>query len=78
MRDGGQETPKGLLAKVIYFFTKQRFNKVLLPVKIHGHSPSKLLGFGIMTHLQTKPKAVEPLLVLLGQARVASMVGCPF
>ncbi|HIB68980.1 MAG TPA: hypothetical protein EYO33_28810 [Phycisphaerales bacterium] len=78
MRDHGQQTPKGLLSRLIYWVTQRRFGKVLLPVKIHGHSPSRLLGFSLMTAIHTKPKAVEPLLVLLGQARVASLVGCPF
>lgn len=78
MRDQGQQQPKGILSRLIYWITQRRFGKVLLPVKIHGYSPSRLLGFSVMTTIHTKPRAVEPLLILLGQARVASLVGCPF
>jgi hypothetical protein len=78
MRDNGRTEPRGILSKLIYRLTQRRFGKVLLPVRVHGHSPSRLFGFALMTAIQTKPKNVEPLLVLLGQARVASMVGCPF
>ena len=78
MRENGNDAPRGLLSKLIYWVTRKRFGKVLLPVKIHGHSPGRLLGFSLMTTIDTRPKEVEPLLILLGQSRVASLVGCPF
>lgn len=78
MRDEGLEAPRNLLSKIIYFVTKKRFGKVLLPVKIHAYSPATLLGFGVMTHIHTRPAHLDPALSLLAQARVAALVGCPF
>ena len=78
MREKGNDAPSSLLSRLIYWVTRRRFGKVLLPVKIHGHSPRRLLGFSLMTTIDTRPREVEPLLILLGQARVASLVGCPF
>lgn len=78
MRDKGVESPTNIFSRLIYWITRKRFKKVLLPVKLHARSPGQLLGFGVMTHLQTRRGEVEPELSLLGQARVASLVGCPF
>lgn len=78
MREQGNETPKGIVSKLIYYVTRRMFGKVLLPVKIHGHSPRRLFGFSVMTMMDTRPVKVDHLLILLGQSRVASMVGCPF
>jgi hypothetical protein len=78
MREHGNDNPDSLISKIIYWITRRRFGKVLLPVKIHGFSPRRLLGFGVMTTMDTKPRAAEPLLILLGQVRVASLVGCSF
>ena len=78
MRENGNQAPGNLISRFIYWVTRRRFGKVLLPVKIHGQSPGRLLGFSLMTTIDTKPRAVEPLLILLGQSRVASLVGCPF
>ena len=78
MREPGVQSPKSIISKIIYWITRYRFKKVLLPVKIHALSPSRLFGFGLMTQLQTKPRFADPQLILLGQARVGAMVGCPF
>jgi hypothetical protein len=78
MREKGNDAPSNLISRLIYWVTRRRFGKVLLPVKIHSYSPGRLLGFSLMTTIDTRPREVEPLLILLGQARVASLVGCPF
>ena len=78
MREKGNDTPSNLFSRLIYWVTRKRFGKVLLPVKIHGHNPGRLLGFSLMTTIDTRHREVEPLLILLGQSRVASLVGCPF
>ena len=78
MRENGNQRPRNWVTKAIYSVTRRWFGKVLLPVRIHGLSTRRLFGFGVMTLVDTKPRATEPLLILLGQARVASMVGCPF
>lgn len=78
MRDTGEEIPQGLLARLIYALTRRRFGRVLRPVKLHGRSPDRLLGFALMTTIQTRSGALDQRLSLLGQARVAGLVGCPF
>lgn len=78
MRNHGNLNPTSWLSRLIYAVTKKRFGKVLAPVKIHGHSPRRLLGMATMLTLQKKPHHIDPRIILLAQVRVGGMVGCAF
>lgn len=78
MRNQGNQKPGNWLSKAIYSITRKRFGRVLAPVRIHGHSPSALLGFALMLSLQKRYKHIDPQLVLLAQVRVGGLVGCGF
>ena len=68
----------GLIARLAYWFTKRKFGHVMEAVKITAHSPRLLRAIGQMEMAQQKLKSVDPVLVVLAEIKVATMVGCPF
>jgi alkylhydroperoxidase family enzyme len=73
------ETPKGMMMKLAYYFTRRQFGKVLTPLKVH--SARLPLAFGLFyTKIGTLDKklTLSPETVLLIREQVARINVCLF
>ncbi|MBZ5604559.1 MAG: hypothetical protein LAO79_19835 [Acidobacteriia bacterium] len=67
-----------LFARFVYWMTKRKIGRVILPVKITAHHPRLLRGMGEMEQAQLAVHSVPETLKELACIRVAMLVGCPF
>jgi hypothetical protein len=63
---------------IIYFLTKKRLGRVVMPVQVTAHHPRILWGYGQMEQSLSSSKLVDEKLKGLAELRVATLVGCPF
>ena len=64
--------------RFVYWMTKRKIGRVVLPVKIAAHHPRVLRGMGEMEQAQAAARSVPAALKELASVKVATMVGCPF
>jgi hypothetical protein len=76
--DGLESSQAGLVARFVYWVTKRKFGRVMLPVKINAHHPRLLRAMGAMEMGQQAARSVDPVIKMLAQVKVAMMIGCPF
>lgn len=79
---GAPANQGGLLRRVfvglIYYLTRRRLGKVIMPVQVTAHHPKIFWGYIQMEQSQAGGKLVDPKLKGLAELRVATLVGCPF
>jgi alkylhydroperoxidase family enzyme len=73
------ERPRGLLLKIVYFFTRRQFGKVSTPIAVFSaRMPAAFLTFyGKVSRLDKKLR-LPPRTAVLIRERVASINGCLF
>jgi hypothetical protein len=73
---------KGLFTRgflrFIYFMTRRKVGRVVMPVQAMAHQPRVLWGYGMMEDSLAHCHLVDEALKELAQVRVATLVGCPF
>lgn len=69
---------QGLFTRVIYFLTKRKVGRAVMPVRIAAHHSKLLWGYGQMEQSLLGSRLVAEPLKNLGELRVATLVGCPF
>ena len=71
------ERPRGLLVKIVYFFTRRQFGKVATPIAVFSaRMPAGFLTFyGKIPRLDRKLRLPAPTAMLV-RARVASINSC--
>jgi len=62
----------------LYWLTKRRLGRLIMPVQVTAHHPTILWGYGQMEQAQAGSKLVDGRLKWLAELRVATLVGCPF
>jgi hypothetical protein len=67
-----------LFVSIVYFFTKRRLGRVVMPVQVTAHHPKLFWGYVRMEQSQLSSKLVDHKLKGLAELRVATLVGCPF
>ncbi len=67
-----------LFVGIVYFLTRRRLGRVILPIQITAHHPKIFWGYVQMEQSQLGAKLVDPKLKGLAELRVATLVGCPF
>ena len=67
-----------LFVGLVYWLTKRRLGRVIMPVQLTAHHPTILWGYAQMEQSQAGSKLVDPKLKGLAELRVATLVGCPF
>jgi hypothetical protein len=67
-----------LFVAVLYFLTKRRLGRLIMPVQVTAHHPTILWGYGQMERSQASSTLVDAKLKGLAELRVATLVGCPF
>jgi len=68
----------GWFVRLVYWFTKRKLGRVVMPVKITAHHPRLLRAYGEMETGQAAAHSVEAALKLLSEIKAATMIGCPF
>lgn len=63
---------------MLYFLTKRRLGRLIMPVQVTAHHPAILWGYGQMEQSQAGSTLVDAKLKGLAELRVATLVGCPF
>ena len=73
------ENPKGLMMKLVYFFTRKQFGKVLMPLKVHSARLPIAFGmfYGKISQLDKK-LTLAPETVMLIREKVARINVCLF
>lgn len=67
-----------LLVGLVYFLTKRRLGRLIMPVQVTAHHPKIFWGYVQMEQSQASAKLVDPILKGLAELRVATLVGCLF
>jgi len=67
-----------LLVGLVYFLTRRRLGRLIMPVQVTAHHFKIFWGYVQMEQAQASAKLVEPKLKGLAELRVATLVGCPF
>jgi hypothetical protein len=67
-----------LFVGTLYWMTRRRLKRVIMPVQVTAHHPTILWGYGQMEQSQASSKLVDAKLKGLAELRVATLVGCPF
>lgn len=73
------EQPSGLMMKLVYYFTRRRFGKVLTPLKVHSARLPLAFGnfYGKIAQLDQKLKLPAETMLLI-RAQVARINVCEF
>jgi hypothetical protein len=67
-----------LFVGMVYFLTRRRLGRVIMPIQVTAHHPQIFWGYLQMERSQMGAKRVDPKLKGLAELRVATLVGCPF
>ena len=67
-----------LFVGIVYFLTRRRLDRVIMPVQVTAHHPQILWGYIPMEQSQMGSKRIDHKLKGLAELRVATLVGCLF
>jgi len=67
-----------LFVGLIYWLTRRRLGRVIMPVQVTAHHGKIFWGYLQMEQSQMSGKLLDAKLKGLAQLRVATLVGCPF
>ena len=67
-----------LFAGLVYWLTRRRLGRVIMPVQVTAHHSKIFWGYIQMEQSQMSSKLVDAKLKGLAELRVATLVGCPF
>ena len=67
-----------LFVGLVYFLTRRRLGRVIMPVQVTAHHGKIFWGYIQMEQSQMSSQLVDPKLKGLAELRVATLVGCPF
>lgn len=67
-----------LFVSLVYFLTRRKVGKVVVPVQVTAHHGKVLWGYGQMEQSMLASNLVPATLKGLAQLRVATLIGCPF
>ncbi|MCL4197510.1 MAG: hypothetical protein KJZ69_08450 [Phycisphaerales bacterium] len=65
-------------SRVLFFMTRRRLGRVIMPIQITAHHPRLLRAVAHMELGQLAAKSVDARLKMLAQIKVALIIGCPF
>lgn len=67
-----------LFIRMVYFFTRRRLGRVIMPLQVTAHHPRIFWGYVQMDQSQMGSHLLDHKLKGLAELRVATLVGCPF
>jgi len=71
-------SPRGLLARIAFWFSRRMFGKVPSSLRVVAHHKALTAGVIHMERAQGKADELPASLTSLASLRVATLVGCPF
>jgi hypothetical protein len=70
--------PRGLIGRMIFWFTRRKVGKIVGPMRVTAHHKQLLVGTGFMERAQAGATRVPGALKTLAAIRTSTLVGCPF
>ena len=67
-----------LFVEFVYWTTKRRLGRVIMPVQVTAHHNRIFWGYTQMSQSQMSSNLVDHKLKGLAELRAATLVGCPF
>jgi hypothetical protein len=67
-----------LFVGLVYYLTRRRLGRVIMPIQVTAHHPRIFWGYIQMEQSQMGSKLIDHKLKGLAELRVATLVGCPF
>jgi hypothetical protein len=68
----------GIFTRFLYWMTKRKVGRVILPFQITAHQPRLLRAVGQMEMAQAALATVDAKLKALAGIKTAVLIGCPF
>jgi hypothetical protein len=75
---GVEPSEAGPFTRFIYWMTKRKLGRLILPSRIHAHLPRLLWAVSEMEMAQHALNTVEPNVKALAGIKTALLIGCPF
>jgi hypothetical protein len=75
---GVEANQAGLFTRFLYWMTRRKIGRVILPFKVTAHQPRLLLAVGQMEMGQQALRTVDAKFKALAGIKAATLVGCPF
>jgi len=75
---GVEANEAGLFTRFVYWMTRRKAGRVILPFKVTAHQPRLLAAVGGMEMAQQGFETVDAKLKALASIKTATLVGCPF
>jgi hypothetical protein len=75
---GVEANEAGLFTRFVYWMTRRKIGRVVLPLKITAHLPRLLAAVGGMEMAEQAAGTVDAKLKALASIKTATLVGCPF
>jgi hypothetical protein len=75
---GVEANEAGLFTRFLYWMTRRKVGRVILPFQVTAHQPRLLFAVGGMEMGQQALRAVDAKLKVLAEIKAATLVGCPF
>jgi hypothetical protein len=76
--DGVPRNQAGIFTRLVYWMTKRKFGRVLMPVQVTAHHARLLWAMGEMEMGQAAARSVDRKLKALASIKAAMLIGCPF
>lgn len=75
---GVESNETGPLTRFLYWMTKRKIGRVILPFKVTAHHTRLLVATGQMEMGQHAAKSVDPKLKAIADIKAALLIGCPY
>lgn len=75
---GVEANEAGIFTRFLYWMTRRKVGRVILPFKVTAHQPRLLTAVGQMEMGQQAVKSVDAKIKALAGIKTATLVGCPF
>ena len=75
---GVQPDEANWFTKFVYWMTKRKAGRVIVPTQVTAHHTRLLRAMGEMEMGQAAAKAVDATLKELASIKAATLIGCPF
>ena len=75
---GVEANRAGLVTRFLYWMTRRKVGRVIMPFKVTAHQPRLLLAVGGMEMGQQALRTFDAKLKALAEIKAANLVGCPF
>ena len=75
---GVEANEAGFFTRFLYWMTRRKVGRVIIPSKVTAHLPRLLFAGGQMEMAQLALDTVDAKLKALAEIKAATMVGCPF